>query len=163
MKRLIVVKIEMLKNINRYQLLKTKHASVEALVYPSNLVEIYQTTVCRRGRGGRVCKPNIITTPVFKELQKQRLVWRDLNNLLSPCRETRLFFFCSTTKWHAVSSIPSSLSAVKPVKHIKAHCSANTTVNTLQVVKLFSVLISSSDGCDVHQHKLADLITWLCL
>ena len=52
MKRLIVVKIEMLENINRYQLLKNKkHASVKALVYPSNLVEIYQTTVCRRGRG----------------------------------------------------------------------------------------------------------------
>lgn len=58
MKRLIVVRIEMLKNINRYQLLKTttkkKHASVKALVYPSNLVEIYQTTVCRRGRDSRV-------------------------------------------------------------------------------------------------------------
>lgn len=43
-KRLIVVKIEMLKNINRYQLLKTKqkkHASVKALVYLSNPVEIY--------------------------------------------------------------------------------------------------------------------------
>lgn len=78
MKRLIVVKIEMLKNINRYQLLKTKqnkkHASVKALVYPSNHVEIYQTTVCRRGRESGVCKPNIITTPVFKELQKQRRV-----------------------------------------------------------------------------------------
>lgn len=80
MKRLIVVKIEMLKNTNRYQLLKKqkkqrKHASVKALVYPSNLVEIYQTTVCRRGEGGIAgCKPNIITTPVFKELQKQRFV-----------------------------------------------------------------------------------------
>lgn len=56
MKRLIVVKIEMLKNINRYQLLKTKqnkkrHASVKALVYPSNLVEIYQTTVCKEREG----------------------------------------------------------------------------------------------------------------
>lgn len=71
MKRLIVVKIEMLKNTNRYQLLKKnkktkKHASVKALVYPSNLVEIYQTTVCRRGReagreGGIAgCKPNVI-------------------------------------------------------------------------------------------------------
>lgn len=58
MKRLIVVKIEMLKNINRYQLLKTKqtkkHACVKALVYPSNLVELYQTTMCRSGRDSRV-------------------------------------------------------------------------------------------------------------
>lgn len=64
---------------------------------------------------------------MFKEIKKkQRCVWRDLNNLLSPGRETRrfLFFFLSTTKWHAVSSLSSSPSAVKPVKHVKAHCSA---------------------------------------
>lgn len=78
-----------------------------------------------REGGTAGCKPNIITTPMFKELQKQRRVWRDLNNLLSPGPETRLVFFLfpffpSTTEWHAAPSLPSSLSAVKPVKHIKA-------------------------------------------
>lgn len=68
MKRLIV-KIEMLKNTNRYQLLKTKqkkHASVKALVYPSNSVEICKPQCVGEGRRAG-CEPNIITTPVFKE------------------------------------------------------------------------------------------------
>lgn len=146
MKRLIVVKIEMLKNTNRYQLLKKnkktkKHASVKALVYPSNLVEIYQTTVCRRGReagreGGIAgCKPNVI-----KSHKNKRHVWRDLNNILSPSREARLFFF-STTKWHT-ASIPSSLSAVKPMKHIKAHCSAKP--NLRHTTGCFDCVFSSN-------------------
>lgn len=81
MKRLLV-KIEMLKNTNRYQLLKPKkkkkHASVKALVYPSNFIEIYQTTVCRVMEGLAGCKPNIITTPMFKELTKNKGVFEEI-------------------------------------------------------------------------------------
>lgn len=121
--------------------------------------------MCRRGGGGRVWAKYNYNTRVFKESPKQRRVWRDLNNLLSPGRETRTFFFLCvcfffpTTKWHAVSSIPSSLSAVTPVKHIKAHCSAKPDLqHTAGCSAVISALISSSLLADRVQRYHSELI-----
>lgn len=92
-----------------------------------------------REGGAAEWKPNVRTKLCLQRV-KIKGMFEEIRIIFSPpVRKPDMFFFFSffsTTKWNWESSIPSSLSAGKAVKHIRAHSWDETTSSTLQGLQL---------------------------
>lgn len=133
----------LLKNINRYQLLKknknthTQNTCIcKSISLPFSHIEIYQTSV----EGGGGCKPN---TCVQRDAT-------DLNDLLPPRSRNQTFFFFfsqpqSDMQRHLSSHRCQQLILWETSKHIvQQHTAGRAAV--------CSALISSHNGRDVYRH-----------